>query len=70
MEKLGEGSGGVVYKAFHKRLRTPVVLKKILAEKQTEEYYRNEVDILKKLRHSIFPRFWISWSWRMGYTLS
>ena len=54
--KLGEGSGGIVYKAFHKRLRTPVVLKMILAEKQTEEYYRNEVDILKKLRHSYLPQ--------------
>ena len=28
----------------------------ILAEKQTEEYYRNEVDILKKLRHSYLPQ--------------
>ena len=56
LEKLGEGSGGIVYKAFHKRLRTAVVLKKILTEKQPEDYYRNEVDILKRLRHSYLPQ--------------
>lgn len=27
--KLGEGSGGIVYKAYHKRLRQEVVLKKV-----------------------------------------
>ena len=28
LERLGEGSGGVVYKAYHKRLRQAVILKK------------------------------------------
>lgn len=27
--KLGEGSGGVVYKAYHKRLKKEVVIKKL-----------------------------------------
>ena len=29
LEKLGEGSGGIVYKAYHKRLQKEVVIKKL-----------------------------------------
>ena len=27
LEKLGEGAGGIVYKAYHRRLRQEVVIK-------------------------------------------
>ena len=29
LEKLGEGSGGIVYKAYHKRLEKEVVIKRL-----------------------------------------
>ena len=28
LEKLGEGAGGIVYKAYHRRLRQEVVIKR------------------------------------------
>ena len=28
IQKIGEGSGGIVYKAYHERLKIPVVLKR------------------------------------------
>lgn len=53
-EKIGEGGGGTVYKAFHKRLLKDVVIKK------THDYVgsrerRTEVDVLKNLHHSYIP---------------
>lgn len=56
LEKLGEGSGGIVYKAYHKRLKTEVVLKKILSENVSLPVKRQEADILKKLSHSFLPQ--------------
>ena len=35
--KLGEGSGGVVYKAYHKNLRKYLVLKKIKQKRSSNE---------------------------------
>lgn len=54
--KLGEGSGGIVYKAYHKRLRQEVVLKKVRNRGMSDAARRQEVDILKKLHHSYLPQ--------------
>lgn len=56
LEKLGEGSGGIVYKAYHKRLRMEVVLKQMKHKSVSMEVNRQEVDILKKLNHSYLPK--------------
>lgn len=55
LEKLGEGSGGTVYKAYHKRLKKEVVIKKIKGN-MTLDACRQEVDILKNLRNSYLPQ--------------
>lgn len=54
-EVIGAGSGGVVYKAYHKRLKKLVVLKKMKIPHRNIEENRWEVDILKQLRHSYLP---------------
>ena len=46
LERIGEGSGGVVYKAYHRRLQTMVVLKRIIdpeysADRNLQEF--NEI---------------------------
>ena len=53
--QIGAGSGGIVYKAYHKRLKKPLVLKKIKIPHQNIEENRREADILKQLRHSYLP---------------
>lgn len=55
LEKIGEGSGGTVYKAYHKRLGMLVVLKRITNPKKTIEENKREVNILKNLNHSYLP---------------
>ena len=56
LERLGEGSGGIVYKAYHKRLKKEVVLKKIRNVNMSMLAKRQEVDILKNLNHSFLPQ--------------
>ena len=53
---IGEGGGGVVYLATHKRLQKKVVLKRIRGEITDFVNCRTEVDILKNLRHSYLPQ--------------
>lgn len=53
---LGEGSGGIVYKAYHKRLKKEVVLKRIRSQYLNCTNKRQEVDILKNLNHSFLPQ--------------
>lgn len=54
--KLGEGAGGIIYKAYHKRLRKEVVLKKMKGKSVSSAINRQEVDILKNLNHSFLPQ--------------
>lgn len=56
MEAIGAGSGGTVYKAYHKRLQKFVVLKKISDNAKNCLDSRIETDILKNLRHSYLPQ--------------
>ena len=53
--EIGSGSGGTVYKAFHKRLEKPVVIKKSRIRMELESEKRRETDILKNLRHTYLP---------------
>ena len=54
-KKIGEGGGGEVYLAMHKRLQKYVVIKKIKSTVSIKDC-RTEVDILKNLRHSYLPQ--------------
>ncbi len=56
LEKIGEGGGGIVYKAYHKRLKMDVVLKKIRGKNISRIMQRREADILKKLNHAYLPQ--------------
>lgn len=55
-EKLGSGSGGTVYKAYHKHLQKEVVLKKLHENAATFLNKRTEADALKNIRHSYIPQ--------------
>ena len=52
---IGSGSGGIVYKAWHRRLQKSVVLKKMKVSRSSIAENRRETDILKRLRHSYLP---------------
>ncbi len=54
--QIGEGGGGSVYKAYHKRLQKEVVIKKMHMKSGNELKNRQEADILKNLRHSYLPQ--------------
>lgn len=56
LEEIGRGSGGIIYKAYHKRLHKMVVLKKIIDPGRSVARNRQEVDILKDLNHSCLPQ--------------
>ena len=56
LDKLGEGAGGIVYKAYHKRLRQKVVIKQHRRSAVSLTGSRREVDILKNLHHSYLPQ--------------
>lgn len=53
---LQSGSGGMVYKAYHKRLKKEVVLKRIKKKSANMKINRQEVDILKNLNHMYLPQ--------------
>lgn len=55
-EVIGQGSGGTVYKAFHKRLNKYVVIKQIKHNGQPVASNRTEVDLIKGLKHSYIPQ--------------
>lgn len=54
--QVGEGGGGSVYKAYHKRLQKEVVIKRMHVKSQNELKNRQEVNILKNLRNSYLPQ--------------
>lgn len=55
-EQIGEGGGGTVYRALHKRLQKTVVLKRMIGRHTSIQDCRTEVDILKNLRNSYLPQ--------------
>lgn len=52
-EQIGAGGGGTIYRAYHKRLKKDVVLKKIHKSTSRNE---EEKEILKNLKHSYLPQ--------------
>lgn len=56
LEELGHGGGGIVYKAYHERLNTYVVVKKLRDQVKGKLEGRAEADILKKMKHTYLPR--------------
>lgn len=56
VEELGSGGGGVVYKAYHERLQTYVVVKKVKDRVKGILDSRAEADILKRIKHTYLPR--------------
>ena len=55
IEKIGQGGGGIVYKAHHENLQKYVVLKQIKGKLSTANA-RIEVDLLKNLKHTYLPQ--------------
>lgn len=56
IENIGKGGTGVIYKAYHMRLKKYVVVKLLDAGKISREKLRVEVDILKRLHHMYLPQ--------------
>lgn len=56
LEEIGSGSGGIVYKAYHERLKKYVVIKQIRDCVKGILESRAEADILKNLSHMYLPQ--------------
>ncbi|MBE6902072.1 MAG: hypothetical protein E7478_06320 [Ruminococcaceae bacterium] len=56
IEVIGQGSGGIVYKALHTRLNKEVVIKQIKGAAKQNLANRTEVDLLKGLKHTYLPQ--------------
>lgn len=56
VNEIGSGGMGVVYLAFHLRLKKYVVMKKFKGDVSDVTLLRNEVDILKSLHHPYLPQ--------------
>lgn len=55
-EKIGSGGSGIIYKAYHIRLKKDIVIKQIKSELRGKINERSEVDILKNLKHMYLPQ--------------
>lgn len=56
LSPIGKGGAGLVYKAYHIRLKSHVVVKKIIANFKDKSLYRSEAEALKRIKHSYLPR--------------
>ncbi len=56
MEEIGSGGGGIVYKAYHERLKIYVVAKQMREKVKGILEERAEADILKNIKHTYLPR--------------
>lgn len=54
--ELNSGGGGIIYKAYHKRLNKFVAVKRIKNSVKDKIDVRGEADILKNLRHAYLPQ--------------
>lgn len=54
--EIGSGGGGVIFKAYHKRLQKYIVLKKMRTQVHGILDERMETDILKNLHHEYLPQ--------------
>ena len=55
-DEIGSGGMGVIYLAVHLRLNKYVVMKRLKNAEADFSSLRNEVDVLKSLRHSYLPQ--------------
>ncbi|CBK75882.1 Protein kinase domain [Butyrivibrio fibrisolvens 16/4] len=58
IEEIGEGGGGIVYKAKHLKLNIFVVVKQVKENVKDKIYRRQEADILIKLKNEYLPRIY------------
>ena len=57
IDKIGTGGGGIIYLAYHTRLKKRVILKADKRKITTRpELLRREVDVLKELNHTYIPQ--------------
>ena len=56
ISRLGSGGGGIIYKAYHKRMKKYVAIKLIKDNIKGEINSRSEVDSLKDLKHEFLPQ--------------
>ena len=51
IEQIGSGGGGIVYKAYHERLHSYVVVKQVKDRVKGILDARGEADVLKNIKH-------------------
>lgn len=56
IEQIGSGGGGIVYKAYHERLHSYVVVKQVKDRVKGILDARGEADVLKNIKHTRLPR--------------
>lgn len=56
VERLGSGGSGIIYKAYHRRMRKFVAVKLIKDEIKGDLHNRAEVDVLKNLKNDYLPQ--------------
>ena len=56
VERINSGSGGIIYKAYHRRMQKNVAIKLIKEEIKTDCNVRLEIDILKNLKNDFLPQ--------------
>ena len=54
--RIGEGGGGIVYRAYDTNLESWVILKQIKESTVRPDDRRTEVNVLKELKHQRIPK--------------